>query len=331
MDALELETPALYIDLDVLERNIATMQARCRAWGVGLRPHVKTHKIREIAELQLAAGAIGITVAKISEAERLPGEDVLIAFPIMPEKLPRLRRLAEQRRVTVVADSVAAAGLLESVDALVEVDVGFARCGVQSADDFERVANACPRFRGLFYYPASLDEPTLRRGADLVRACLARRGGAIVCGGSTPTAEFTPLVPETTEVRFGSYVFNDCGMVALGVARDEDCALRVLVSVVSTAVRGQCVVDGGANTFALYPTRIVGGYGRCADRPLTIDRLHAEHGCVRIGDGAARVGEKLWVIPASASKTIALHDDVAYGRGGRVEGFWRVAARGCVR
>src|SRR3954471_2218426 len=120
MHALDLDTPAVYIDLDVLERNITTMQARCRVWGVGLRPHAKTHKIAEIAERQLAAGAIGITVAKISEAERLPGDDVLIAFPIMRDKHPRLRRLAAKRRVTVVVDSVEAACGLDDVDTLVE-------------------------------------------------------------------------------------------------------------------------------------------------------------------------------------------------------------------
>ncbi|MEY4939468.1 MAG: hypothetical protein RIQ93_1203, partial [Verrucomicrobiota bacterium] len=88
MDALSLTTPAAYIDLDILERNLRRMQERCRTWNVGLRPHTKTHKIPEIARLQLALGAVGITVAKISEAEVMPGDDVLIAYPIMPEKLP---------------------------------------------------------------------------------------------------------------------------------------------------------------------------------------------------------------------------------------------------
>src|SRR5688572_11718150 len=132
MHAHDLETPALYIDLDILERNLRRMQERCHAWGVGLRPHAKTHKIPELAQMQLAAGAIGLTVAKISEAEVMPGDDVLIAFPIMAEKTPRLRRLAESRRVTVVVDSLEGARAAEGVDAIVEVDIGFARCGVQT-------------------------------------------------------------------------------------------------------------------------------------------------------------------------------------------------------
>src|SRR5919106_5898229 len=102
LDALDLDTPALYVDLAAMERNIARMQEKCRGWGVGLRPHVKTHKIPEIARMQLDAGAIGITVAKIGEAEVLPGDDVLVAYPVMAEKLPRLRALARNRRVTVV-------------------------------------------------------------------------------------------------------------------------------------------------------------------------------------------------------------------------------------
>jgi D-serine deaminase-like pyridoxal phosphate-dependent protein len=91
LDALDLDTPALYVDLDVLERNIVRMQEQCRVWGVELRPHVKTHKIPEIAQMQLDAGAIGITVAKLGEAEVLPGEDVLVAYPLVKAKLPRLR------------------------------------------------------------------------------------------------------------------------------------------------------------------------------------------------------------------------------------------------
>ena len=119
MDALDLDTPSLYVDLDVLERNIQEMQKQCRSWKVGLRPHTKTHKIPEIAQMQLAAGAVGITVAKIGEAEVLPGHDVLIAYPLMPEKLPRLQQLSQTRRVTVAIDSLEAAKSLKGVRTLV--------------------------------------------------------------------------------------------------------------------------------------------------------------------------------------------------------------------
>src|ERR1700730_2048770 len=101
MDALELDTPALYVDLDALQRNIDRMQQRCRSWKVDLRPHLKTHKIPEIARMQLDAGAVGITVAKVGEAEVLPGDDGLVAYPVLKEKLPRLGEVAKTRRVTV--------------------------------------------------------------------------------------------------------------------------------------------------------------------------------------------------------------------------------------
>src|SRR5437667_12571981 len=119
MDAVDLDTPALYVDLDALERNIARMQEQCREWGVELRPHVKTHKIAEIAQMQLDAGAIGITVAKVGEAEVLPGEDVLVAYPLLKEKVPRLRALAKTRRVKVAVDSAQVGRDLEGIATLV--------------------------------------------------------------------------------------------------------------------------------------------------------------------------------------------------------------------
>jgi D-serine deaminase-like pyridoxal phosphate-dependent protein len=329
MNARDLETPALYLDLDVLERNLRGMQERCRALKVGLRPHAKTHKIPEIARMQLALGAIGITVAKIGEAEQLPGDDVLIAYPVLPDKLPRLRELAKKRRVTICVDSEETARAMAGVEALVEVDIGFRRTGVASPADYERVARACDRFRGLFYYPASLEEAVVRQGAEIVRDCLALKKGEIVSGGSTPSMDRTPLFPGTTEVRPGTYAFNDAGMVAKKLATVEDCAVRVLVSVVSTAVPGQFVIDGGAKTFTMNTTKIVGGYG-LVEGKWTIDWLNDEHGMVKTGD-RVKVGEKLWVIPSHVATCINQHDEVWYGRGGRVEGKWAVAARGKVR
>jgi D-serine deaminase-like pyridoxal phosphate-dependent protein len=328
MDALSLETPFPYIDLDVLERNLRRMQDQCAAWKIDLRPHTKTHKIPEIARMQLALGARGITVAKISEAEVMPGDEVLIAYPLTPDKLPRLRELAKKRRVIVTVDSVEAARALGEIDALVDVDVGLGRTGVQSPAAYAEVADACARFRGLFYYPASFDEAAVRRAAQIVRECVKLRPAEIVSGGSTPNAARTPLIPETTEIRPGTYLFNDAGLIALGVVKPEDCALRVLVSVVSTSVPGQCVVDGGSKTFSLNPTKVVGGYGQFVDRPWKIEKMNEEHGYFPIEPGTAKVGEKYWVIPGHAGTCVNLHDEIAYGRNGRLEGKWKVAARG---
>jgi D-serine deaminase-like pyridoxal phosphate-dependent protein len=339
VDALELDTPALYVDLDALERNIARMQQQCRAWGVGLRPHVKTHKIPEIARLQLDAGAIGITVAKVGEAEVLPGDDVLVAYPLLQAKLPRLRELAKSRRVKVAVDSVDVARDLQGIDTLVEVDVGVGRTGAQSPEQAVEIARACSDFQGIFYWPSWLDEAGFRAACvkiDAVLAALTRAGfeAKIVSGGSTPGAAKTPLIPRTTEIRPGTYVFYDASSLAAQLCDEGDCALRVLTTVVSTTVPGQCVIDAGSKTFSSDQTVGAGTFGHFIGRghAWTMRKLNEEHGYVEIGgEGRPRVGEKVWVVPSHCCATVNLHDEIWYGRGGRVEGSWRVAARGKVR
>jgi len=303
---------------------------------VGLRPHTKTHKIPEVARMQLDAGAIGITVAKIGEAEVLPGDDVLIAYPIMADKQSRLEALAKKRRVTVAVDSVEAASALRGVGTLVEVDVGAGRCGVATPEQAVAIARAARDFRGLFYWPSWIDEAGFLRAHKMIDgyiAALADAGFevAIVSGGSTPGAGKTPLVPSTTEIRPGTYVFNDASCVANRLATVEDCALRVLVSVVSNAVAGQCLVDGGTKTFSGDATVGVGTHGLFPERPdWSMPKMNEEHGYVKT-PAKAKIGEKVWVIPSHVCTTVNMHDDVFYGRGGKVEGTWRVAARGRVR
>ena len=335
MDALDLDTPALYVDLDVLERNIARMQQQCRAWGVALRPHVKTHKIPEIAQLQLDAGAIGITVAKLGEAEVLPGDDVLVAYPLVKAKLPRLRELAKRRRVTVAVDSVDVARDLQGIATLVEIDVGVGRCGAQSPEQAVAIAQACSDFQGIFYWPSWLDEAGFQAASvrvDAVLDALSRAGfeAKIVSGGSTPGAAKTPLIPETTEIRPGTYVFYDASGIAAKICVEADCALRVLTTIVSTAVPGQCVIDAGSKTFSSDATVGDGTFGYFVGRPWTMRKLNEEHGYVEI-DGPAHIGERVWVVPSHCCATINLHDEISYGRHGRVEGRWKVAARGKVR
>ncbi len=339
MDALDLDTPALYVDLDVLERNIARMQQQCRAWGVALRPHVKTHKIAEIAQMQLDAGAVGITVAKVGEAEVLPGDDVLVAYPILKAKLPRLRELAKTRTLKVAIDSAQVARDLQGIETLVEIDVGVGRCGAQSPEQAVAIAQACSDFQGIFYWPSWLDEAGFRAACvkiDAVLDALAAAGfeAKIVSGGSTPGAAKTPLIPRTTEIRPGTYVFYDASSLAAKLCSEADCALRVLTTVVSTAVPGQCVIDAGSKTLSSDQTAGRGTFGhfigRGRGRPWTMRKLNEEHGYVEI-DGPVRVGEKVWVVPSHCCATVNLHDEISYGRRGRVEGSWKVAARGKVR
>ena len=335
MDALDLDTPSLYVDLDVLGRNIARMQERCRAWSVDLRPHVKTHKIREIAQMQLDAGAIGITVAKVGEAEVLPGDDVLVAYPLVKAKLPRLRELAKARRVKVAVDSVEIARDLQGIGTLVEIDVGVGRTGAQSPEEAIGIAKACSDFQGIFYWPSWLDEKGFKAACvkvDAVLGALSKAGfvARIVSGGSTPGADKTPLIPQTTEIRPGTYVFYDASSMEAKVCVEEDCALRVLTTVVSTAVPGQCVIDAGSKTLSSDQTVGSGTYGHFIGQPWTLRKLNEEHGYVEI-DAPARVGEKVWLVPSHVCPTVNLHDEIWYGRGGRVQGSWKVAARGKVR
>ncbi|HJQ11622.1 MAG TPA: alanine racemase [Gemmatimonadaceae bacterium] len=335
MEAIELDTPALYVDLDALERNIATMQQQCREWGVELRPHVKTHKIPEIAQMQLDAGAIGITVAKVSEAEVLPGDDVLVAYPLVKAKLARVGKLAKERDVKVAVDSVDVARDLRGIQTLVEIDVGVGRTGAQSTEQAVEIAKACSDFQGIFYWPSWLDEEGFRAACgkiDAVLRALEASGfeAKIVSGGSTPGAAKTPLIPQTTEIRPGTYVFYDTSSLENNVCEEADCALRVLTTVVSTSVPGQCVIDAGSKTLSSDQTVGSGTYGRVVDHPWTVRKLNEEHGYVEIR-GPARIGEKVWVIPSHVCPTVNLHDEIWYGRRGKVEGSWKVAARGKVR
>jgi D-serine deaminase-like pyridoxal phosphate-dependent protein len=336
MNAFDLDTPALYVDLDVMENNLKVMQRRCREWQVNLRPHIKTHKIAEIARLQLAAGASGITVAKIGEAEVMPGDDVLIAYPVMPDKVPRLRQLAQSRRVTVALDSVAAARAVAGINTLVEVDVGAGRCGVQTPADAVRVAQACTHFQGLMYWPSWMDEAGFQAARVKLEATIAALKQAgfetkIVSGGSTPGAGKTPLIPQTTEIRPGTYVFGDANTMVAGACVEADCALRVLVTVVSTARPGQCLIDGGSKTFSSDATAGHDTFGYFPGRSWTMRKMNEEHGYVTLSADTARIGEKIWVIPSHVCPAVNLHDEVWFGRNGKVEGKWAVTARGKVR
>ena len=336
MDAFDLDTPALYVDLDVLERNIARMQEQCRAWGVALRPHVKTHKIPEIAQMQLDAGAIGITVAKVGEAEVLPGDDVLVAYPLLKPKLPRLRELEKRRRVKVAVDSVDVARDLHGIATLVEIDVGVGRTGAQSPQEAVQIAQACSDFQGIFYWPSWLDEAGFQAACVKIESVLAALAAAgfdarIVSGGSTPGAAKTPLIPQTTEIRPGTYVFYDASSLAARVCVEADCALRVLTTVVSTAVPGQCVIDAGSKTFSSDQTFGVGTFGHFVGHNWTMRKMNEEHGYVGIDGTPPRVGDRIWVVPSHCCATVNLHDEIWYGRRGQIEGSWQVAARGKVR
>jgi len=364
MHISELDTPAVVVDLDVLDTNLREMAAYCAQHGLSLRPHTKTHKIPEIARMQIRAGARGITVAKLGEAEVMAREgldDILVAYPIVGSgKLDRLIALARRGRVTVSTDSAEVAlGISEAarqagvaVRLLAEMDAGLRRCGVQSPEDLVALAqhmNRLPHieFLGFLFFPgqirlapgeqapvlAQIDARLQEAQEKLYRSGIQVR---VVSGGSTPTAYQSHLMKTVTEIRPGTYVFNDLNTVSIGASDLSRCAVRVHVTVVSVAVKGRAVIDGGSKTFSSDLLR--GGEGRgfglSAEHPgIILESMSEEHGHLNVEacPGELKVGDRLQFIPNHVCTTVNMHDEVWGARGDEVVEHWPVAGRGRVR
>lgn len=361
----ELETPALCVDLDTLENNLGRMGNYVRRHGLRLRPHAKTHKIPEIGRLQIDSGAYGLTVAKTTEAAIMAEaglDHLLLAYPAYGEaKLKRLTKLASNGlHLTIAIDNertlapLAAAADATGVrfDILVELNVGMNRCGLAAPEDILALAQKIDRangvrFAGLNLYPGHIwakpdAQQLLLRSVDeraaSVIELLARHGIAceVVSGGSTPTAFQSHHVRSLTEIRPGTYVFNDRNTMDADACTLDDCALRVLVTVVSTAVDGWIVVDAGTKT--LSSDRLISGnqqfYGLVTEDPaMQIEKLSEEHGQINLEHTRSkpRIGDRLSIVPNHVCATVNLHDRIWYHRKGEVLGSWIVAARGCVR
>ena len=360
----DLETPAIVVDLDVLERNLSRMADYCRSHNLRLRPHTKSHKIPELAKRQLAHAAQGITVAKIGEAEVMLEAgitDIMIAYPIIGKgKAEKLAELATQAKITVSLDSVEVAKAISDqakkkdarIGILVEMDVGFHRCGVTTEDEVLTIARSVAdlpglEFKGLMFFPGHLQVPEKERAElrvavnDFLARALAKLEDAglpveIVSGGSTPTAREGHLFTGVNEIRPGMYIFNDRNMLAVGVASIEDCALAVITTVVSTSVPGRAIVDAGSKTLSSdgYQVPDGRGFGMVKiDPDADVERLSEEHGNLNISRSTRqyRVGERLEIIPNHVCSTVNMHNQIYGVRGGRVESVWEVAGRGKVQ
>jgi D-serine deaminase-like pyridoxal phosphate-dependent protein len=360
----ELSTPALTIDLDVLERNLDRMTSYCREHGLGLRPHTKTHKTPEVARMQVERGAVGLTVAKVGEAEVMASaglNDLLVAFPIYgAEKLRKLVNIAKARRLLVSLDAEATAAELSraaseqgaTVGVLVEFDVGLRRCGVvpgPACVELARKIEKMPglKFRGLMTYSGNIwgteaeRREEVTRVAEHVKRALqafaeARMQVEIVSGGSTPSAWLSDLIPGLTEIRPGTYVYNDLNTFYQGTCRLEDCAARVVTTVVSTAVPGRAMIDAGSKTLSsdLLGSGPKTGHGYIVEAPdASLIKLNEEHGHLDISGSNHRfhVGEVLTVIPNHVCTCVNMHDEVFVIRGEQVVDSWRVEARGKIR
>lgn len=357
----DLETPAVIVDLDVMERNLSRMADYCNKHELNLRPHTKSHKIPELARKQLESGASGITVAKLGEAEVMMNAgitDLLVAYPIVgKEKATRLAEFAEHAAVLVALDSeesaaqisVAASARGTRVGVLAELDVGFRRCGVANEHQLLTLAQEVSSlpgldFKGLMFFPGHFGVP--RKERDVLREEVNELLGrvfetfdrakvplSIVSGGSTPTAYESHLFQGVNEVRPGMYIFNDRSTVGIGAATLSDCALSVAVTVVSVSVSGRAILDGGSKTFSSdrYSAEDRQGFGTVKeDSEAQLEHLTEEHGHLNIQRSCRRyrVGDRLNVIPNHVCTTVNMHDQIFGVRGEQVEVAWRVAGRG---
>ncbi len=348
----DLDTPALVVDLDIMERNLARLADYARAHSLQFRPHTKTHKIPALGARQLASGAVGLTVAKVSEAEvmlRSGVKDLLIGYPIVGrEKMRRLVGVARETRVTVSVDSIDAAQPISAaaieagvtIGILAEVDAGLHRVGVQPELFATFLKQLAPlqglELRGMAFYPGhikSQDAAAMGELSQLISGLVAEAAAAgfalpIVSGGTTPTMWHSHQVAGMNEIRPGTYIFNDRNTVIAGACTPEDCAASILSTVVSTSVPEQFVIDGGSKTFSS-DRAAADGFGVFLDTPDALfAKMNEEHGYVFHPGHRRKVGDRVRVLPNHICVAVNLHERIYGVRGDEVVETWTVDGRG---
>ena len=356
----ELETPTPVVDLSRMERNLDRMAGYASTQRLALRPHIKTHKTPSLAVEQVRRGAVGVTCATPREAEVMSDvvDDVLLAYPAVgAAKARRVAGLPADIRLTVALDSARAADDLADaareagrrIGVLVECDMGMHRVGVQTPEDaIALVRHVAGRreleYAGIAFYPGHIREPgdqqdealqalTLRLARTLDALKRAGLEPLVVSGGSTPTAWRTHEILGVTEMRPGTYIYNDRTTAAIQACTMDDCALTVLATVVSTAVPGQAVIDAGAKSLGREPMRGTEGEGfgiLLEHHDVVVRAMSEEHGLLDLSksDWRPAVGDRVRVIPNHVCIVVHLFDVVHGMRGDTVETSWAVAARG---
>jgi D-serine deaminase-like pyridoxal phosphate-dependent protein len=351
-------TPALVVDADTLDRNIARMNAAALAGPIDLLPHAKTHKCPQIAEKQLSTGAAGLTVATIGEAEVFVGQSpiLFIAYPLWLDegKQRRLAKIAAnpRTRVRVGVDSIENARRIAGTGAsvVIEIDSGHHRTGVRPAEAGP-LASALRDLgldvEGVFTFPghgmthaANTTPAEVRTQAarDQERALAEaaaslRKAGiepAIVSGGSTPTAALRED-GQINELRPGVYVFNDAMQVALGSCTIEDVALAAAATVVSVPAADRFVLDAGSKVLGADPNAWSPGYGLVPAYPGSkVVQLSEHHAVVQLPEGvtAPGHGDRVAIIPNHVCNAVNLVDEFVIVQHGRHVDTWPVAARG---
>jgi D-serine deaminase-like pyridoxal phosphate-dependent protein len=354
----DLDTPALLLDLDRFEHNVATMAGHLRERGVAWRPHAKAFKCPAIAHALRRAGAIGVTVAKVSEAEVMAAcglDDILIAHLVVgPSKAARLAALQRQAEVKATVDHPAQVGPLAdaaraagvTVGLLVDVDLGMGRTGVSSPEAAVALARQVAeapglRFDGLMGYEGHtlfLDDPEAKRraiGEAIARLLHARDAVAaaglpcrIISAGGSGTYQYTADIPGVTEIQAGGGVFACMYYIQGCRVRGHQTAISVLATVVSRPAPDRAILDIGQKSISGHRQNPV-----LKDHPdCPVLGLSAEHATVAVRpDRDLRISEKVEVIPGYSDFTFVLHDRLLAHRGGRVEAAWPLWGRGMLQ
>lgn len=354
-------TPALVIDRDRLRRNITEMAKRARDADVALWPHGKTHKCAEIAMLQREAGAAGLTVATLAEAEYFVaagGTDILLAYPpVGAWRLKRLVALAKRARLRVVLDDASVLGELiaacrsggAQIPYLWEVDCGTGRLGTAPGEATALAIGAAPRaeecpFDGLMTFGGhaygARNDDELDQVAQAERDALAASaaalsgrglGGAARSAGTTPTSHRLRRGSGLTEMRPGNYAFYDATQVALGLVGPERCALSVLATVVGRPSPQKVILDAGSKALAAERlTPRAEGFGLVCGHPqLRVERLYEQHAIVHSDEPChLALGERVRVVPNHACAAANLHRQALIVEQDEVVDIWNIGAAG---
>jgi D-serine deaminase-like pyridoxal phosphate-dependent protein len=347
-------TPSVVVDLDVLERNIARVQAICDTAGVANRPHIKTHKSPLVGRLQIAAGAKGITCQKLGEAEVFAEagfNDILISYNVFgTEKEARLACLLRETdaRITIAADnpvtiaSLARAAMAggRSIGVVIECDTGRKRAGVETPEEAVALAAAAGSpglvWRGFLMYPPETRWPETQAFLDRAVALAASAGlgtPEIVSTGGSPNIANVGRLKGATEHRPGTYVYNDRMQVAAGVATLDDVALHVVATVVSRASADRGILDSGSKTLTS-DTGGLKGHGLILEHPnAVIAQFSEEHGFLDLSHSITKpaVGDVVRIVPNHVCVVVNMVDEIVTLRDGRIAGTLPVAARGRLR
>lgn len=358
----QISTPAVVIELNTAERNIRRMVEENRRFGIAHRPHIKAHKCIKLAKLQLAMGACGITCAKLGEAEVMADggvNDILLAFPLIgDDKLQRYGDLAKRCMIRTIINSIEGTRGLSmlgeklgrQLEVLIELDGGIGRCGIKPMEPalrFAQKAAKLPGIRivGLLYYGGGIYD--LHSEEEFIQATGKERDEivgtanllkshnfdiSILSGGSSFSAKWPEHLKGLTEVRAGNYIFNDVHQLNVGLIQPEDCAMRVVSTVVTIPDEYTAVIDAGSKTLTSDTVAGAPGFGYIIGREdIVIYKLNEEHGYLRSDKPIGlHVGDRVVIIPNHACVIPNLQDEMYGARDEKPECMLKVDARGKV-